>query len=218
MAKFSLSNVNSTAVTRLQPWTINEVAYRGIEVKSGKTKDGKEWKALQFKFSGDAGVFEPMIFCPQEGGDERMTGTSNGKEWQLPSALEQLIFTISHVVGVLAPANLEKLKTVEFDLPKDFDKLCELIRKSLKSSENKTTKIKLVGDSKGYATLPQFININKDGDAYISNNWLGDNLAFTPYEITRKEKQAKAKPTEMNESPELDPDSSSDNSDLDFEI
>lgn len=216
MATFNLTNTKATAITRVQPWTINEVQFKGVEERSGNTKDGGVWKAIQFKFAGANGVFEPMFFCPKEDGDQRMTGETAGRKWELPSAVEQLQFTIAHVVGTLAPANFEKLQNISIELPKDFSKLVDVVKKATASAVNKTTNIKVIGDNKGYAAVPNFISINREGVAYISNNWVGENLAFTASELKKKETQAKAKPTAVND---VAPDSTEDaNSDLDFDI
>ena len=77
----------------------------------------------------------------------------------------------------------------------------------------KETELKLIGNNKGYASVPYFISINKDSkESYISNNWLGENLAFTANELTRKQKASEVKP----ETPAVS-DDSSDNLNLDDE-
>ena len=59
-------------------------------------------------------------------------------------------------------------------------------------------------------------NINKEGAAYISNNWVGDNLAFSAYELKKKDAQANAKPTAVDD---VAPESTEEtNEDLDFDI
>ena len=76
----------------------------------------------------------------------------------------------------------------------------------------------MIADNRGYAAIPNFININKNGEAYISNNWLGENLAFSSYEIKKMEKAKNSKPTEIDEDVTDSPDSSSDDDGLDFEV
>jgi hypothetical protein len=219
MATFSLTNTNGSAVVRLQPWTINEVVFKGVELKTGTTKDGGIWKAIQFKFAGNNGIFEPMFFCPKEGGDQRPSGETNGRKWEMPSQMEQLAFAIAHVVGVMAPANYEKLKKVSLNLPADFEKLVETVKKAMASAVNKSTNIKLIADNRGYAAVPNFININKEsGEAYISNNWVGENLAFSAYEIKKMEAAKNAKPTAVEETSEDIAEDSSENDDLNFDI
>ena len=216
---FNLSKSNGTAVQRLQPWTINEVEFNGVEYREGTSQTGNNWKAIQFKFKGDGGTFEHMVFCPGEKGDERMTGTSNGRDWELPSQMEQLIHTIAHVLGVLNPAGFEKIKGIEMDLPKDFNKLFQYVKKVLDPKVGEKTHLKLIGNARGYASIPNFININRDThESYISNNWLGDNLAFSSYELQQKEKASKAKPTNMSATVTPSEDVVADDDDLDLDL
>ena len=216
---FNLSKSNGTAVQRIQPWTISNVKFNGVELREGTSQSGNDWKAIQFKFKGDNGTFEHMVFCPGEKGDERMSGTSNGRDWELPSQLEQLIHTLAHVLGVLNPEGFEKLKGIELDLPKDFNKLFQYVKKVLDPKIGTETQLKVIGNNKGYASVPNFININRDTkESYISNNWLGENLAFSTYELQQKEKANKAKPTNMSTTGSESEDIASDNVDDDWDI
>jgi hypothetical protein len=214
---FNLSKTNGTAVTRLKPWTISKVTFEGVELKTGTSKEGREWKAMQFNFKGDDGIFEYKVFCPGEKGDERVVGNTNGKDWEMPSAMEQLQFAIAHICTALAPAEYEKLKGVELDLPKDFEKLTNAIKKILAKAVGSETNIKLVGNNKGYADVPKFVNINRTSkDAYISDNWLGENLAFSAYQLQQMKKSKDSTPTPA---PEVDADSSlEEDDDLDLGI
>lgn len=217
---FNLNNVNGTAVVRLKAWGIYDVVFKGIDLTKGTNKEGNAWKAMKIKFSGDEGIFEPMVFCPGDKGGERKTGETGGKKWELPSALEQLQYTVSHVMTNLAPEMMEKFSkaVTGLTLPDDFEKLVETMNKALSKAVNKKTKLKLVGDSKGYAALPSFVNINKDGEAYISNNWLGDTVAFSDYEVKKMNEQKNAKPTAVKDDAEDTTDVEAGNEDLDFEV
>lgn len=196
---FNLSKSNGTAIQRLQPWTISEVEFTGVEYRKGTSQQGNDWQAIQFKFKGDGGTFEHMVFCPGDKGDERVSGTSNGKNWELPSQMEQLQHTIAHVLSVFSPEGKKKLEGVELDLPKDFEKLFQYIKKVLDPKIGTKTHLKLIGNNKGYATIPNFISINRDNkESFISSNWLGDTLAFSSYELQQKEKANNSKPTAMN--------------------
>lgn len=214
---FNLSNTNGTAVTRLKPWTISKVSLKNVELKTGTSSEGRDWKAMQFTFEGENGIFEYKVFCPGEKGDERVTGTTNGREWEMPSAMEQLQFAIAHICTALAPAEFEKLKGVELDLPKDFEKLTNAVKKVLAKAIGVETNIKLIGNNKGYADVPKFVNINKTSkEAYISDNWVGENLAFSAYQLQQMKKAKNSTPTPA---PEVDADSdSSDDEDFDLGI
>lgn len=216
---FNLNNVNGTATVRLKPWGIYDVVLKSIELVSGTNKEGKTWKGLKLKFSGEQGVFEPVIFCPADN-DERPHGESDGNKWELPSSMEVLQCAIAHIVKILAPDMQEKLikGASGLVLPDEFEKLVKILNTVLSKSFNKQTKIKIAGDNKGYATLPKYVSINKDGEAYLSNNWLGDNLAFTASEVKSMEKQKNAKPTDMKASEDKLDETDTDNSDLDFDV
>lgn len=215
---FNLGNTKGTAIVRLKAWGIYDVVFKGLEYTQGTNKEGNVWKAMKIKFSGDEGVFEPLVFCPGEDGGERMTGESGGKKWELPSGLENLKFTIAHLLENLAPEYIEKFSKVSVTLPDDFDKLVEILNKALAKAVNKQTKLKLIGNNKGYASLPNFISINKEGDAYISNNWLGDTVAFSDYEVKKMNEQKNAKPSEVKEDTDGVDDTAAGNEDLDFEV
>lgn len=220
MAAFNFTNTKTSATVRLKPWTINPVIFKGVELKTGTNKDGEVWKAIQFKFSGDSGIFEPMFFCPKDGGDQRPSGKTGDREWVMPSQVEQLSFNIAHVVGTLAPANFEKLKKVSLNLPEDFEKLVKYVQDATKSAVNTSTNIKLVADSRGYAAVPNVVNIHPtEGYCYLSDNWIGENLAFSAYEIKKMNQAKSAKPTNVdNDDLNTDSDKEEDNSDLDFDI
>lgn len=215
---FNLSNTQGTAITRLKAWGIYDVVFKGIELTKGTNKEGNEWKAMKIKFAGDEGTFDALVFCPGDNGAERVSGETGGKKWELPSALENLKFTIAHLLTNLAPENIEKFNKVTVSLPDEFEKLVDLLVKALAKAVNKHTKLKLIGNSKGYATLPNFVNINKDGDAYISNNWLGETVAFSDYEVKKMNEQKNAKPTPVKDDVEETTDVEAGNSDLDFEV
>lgn len=217
---FNLNNVKGTAVVRLKAWGIYDVVFKGIELSKGTNKEGNVWKAMKIKFSGDEGIFEPLIFCPGDNGAERVTGETGGKKWELPSALEQLQFTIAHVMTNLAPEMMEKFSKAAtgLSLPEDFEKLVEIMNKALAKSLNKHTRLKLIGNSKGYASLPSFVSINKEGEAYISNNWLGETVAFSDYEVKKMNEQKNAKPTEVQDNVDATDDAAASNEDLDFEV
>jgi hypothetical protein len=215
---FNLGGTKGTAIVRLKPWNIYNVVFKGIDYTSGTNKEGNPWQGMKIKFSSEEGVFEPVIFCPGEKGDERLSGETNGKKWELPSNLESLKFTIAHLLDSLCPENVEKFNKVSWTLPDEFNKLVELLNKALSKAVNKSTKLKLIGNSKGYASLPNFVSINKEGEAYISNNWLGDNVAFSDYEMKQMERQKNAKPTSAPEEPTDSVSESAGNEDLDFEV
>ena len=45
--------------------------------------------------------------------------------------------------------------------------------------------------------LPKFVGVNKEGQLFTSDNFIGDNLYFTPYEEGRRAAFLNAKPTNI---------------------
>lgn len=212
---FNLSKTNGTAVTRLKPWTISKVSLEDVELKTGTSSEGREWKAMQFNFKGPDGIFEYKVFCPGEKGDERVTGNTAGRDWEMPSALEQLQFAIAHICTALAPEEYKKLQGIELDLPKDFEKLTKAVKQVLAKAIGSDTNIKLIGNTKGYADVPKFVSINRSSkEAFISNNWLGENLAFTAYEIQQMKKAQSSTPTPVPETDSVEDSTEDDDIDL----
>lgn len=215
---FNLGSTKGTATMRLKAWGIYNVTFKGIDYVEGTNKEGNPWRAMKPKFSSEEGIFEPLIFCPGDKGNERASGETNGKPWELPSALETLMFTASHLGEQLSPDRFEKMRKLTFELPEDFKKFVDTLNKVLEPAVNKQTKLKLIGNSKGYASLPSFVSIGKDGEAYISNNWLGDTVAFSDYEVKKMNEQKNAKPTAVKDDLEAPTSSDSSNADLDFDV
>mgnify|MGYP003489505553 FL=1 len=66
--------------------------------------------------------------------------------------------------------------------------------------KGKETKLKLIGknrDGRVVADIPRIVGINKQGESFISDNYIGDKLFFSDYEETQRAKYTKATPTEM---------------------
>ena len=55
----------------------------------------------------------------------------------------------------------------------------------------------MIQNNKGEAQLPFFVNLSKEGEPFISNNFLGEKVFFTDYEIKKMEDAKNAKPTDM---------------------
>lgn len=212
----------SSAQPRLKGNNIHEVIFKGITYAEFKNKndEANPYKVMKVSFVNEDGVYEETIFAPKEGDDVRGTAKGSGKE--MPSNLERFRFTLAHIGEQLAPANYEKFKGMAFDLPSEFKKLVETFGKVVAPAINKKTKLKLVANKKGEATLPFFVNLSKDGTAFVSNNWLGEKVFFSDYEVDQMNKQATAKPSAMNDTVEdgisEGVDSSAVNTDLDFDV
>lgn len=201
---FNLTNTTGAASTHIKAYEISKVIFDGIELKNGTSQNGREWKALQLSFKGDTGTFEPMFFCPGEDGDKRMSGETDGRKWEVPSAMEDLMHNVAHFMHVIAPENFEKIRgKISLELPKEFDKLVEILKKATEKSIGKEFFIKTVANSQGFANLPRVVKINSNsGESFLGSNWIsvdGKNLSFTPNELKKKAAFAAMKPSSMKD-------------------
>lgn len=220
--KVGFDGVNGTSNVqpRLKAWQIHEVEFKGVEFSSfaGKKDPNTTWQVMRTKFENKDGIFEETMFCPKEGDDVR---TKNGDR-ENPSNLERFQFFVAQLGEQLAPERYAKFKTRQYDLPNDFERMIKDLNETLKPAIGKTVKLKLIGNKKGEAVLPYFVNLNREGKPYTSNNFLGDKVFFTTYELDTMDKQKNTKPTDMgNTSGDgLDTEVSNavENTDLNFDV
>lgn len=223
---FNLTNTNGTSSIkpRLKPWEIHDVVFKGITFNEFKGKKDPDavYKTMRISFENENGVYEETVFCPKEGDDVRQVSSNNGVERESPSNFEKFKFMLAHIGEQLAPKKYEAFKTKTFTLPEEFEKLVKTFADITKDAVNKHTNLKLIANKKGEPCLPYFVNISKAGDAYISNNWLGDKVFFSDYEISQMNKQKSNGPTDMPGTSSDDfaasNDAATDNADLDFEV
>lgn len=215
-----IANVTGVAKVqrRLKPWDIYKVKFDGARIDEVKgTKDPEAvYRILKVRFVNDEGYYEESIFFPKEDDDVRPTSkikNKDGKEVEIerPSSLENTEMFIAQVAAVLNPDMFKKLQqfAVEGKL-KDFETVAKFfVEKICKPVIGKETNLKLIGkkDKEGnyQPRLPYFTNINKQGELYLADNFLGDKLFFSDYEETQRKQYLSAKPTDMKEkTPEVD--------------
>lgn len=215
--KFNLTEVK-TSTPRLQPWSINDVKFAGVDYKKGTSSNGNNWAAMQFNFVGEGGTYSKMFFCPNEKGFERRTGETNGRSWTLPSDAEVTMVQIQYICQTLAKDAYAKVSgKISVDLPAEFEKLYTYVKQILSKANNETVQLKLVADSRGYADIPKnAVQIDNNDTAYIRNYWLGHNLAFTSYELKTRDAAKAEKPSEIDNL--SDNNNSSDDIDLSLDL
>ena len=220
---FNLTSTTGSASSHIKAFEISKVIFDGIELKSGTSKNGRDWKAFQLNFKGDGWVFSPMFFCPTEDGENRVTGETDGRKWELPSSMEDLIHNVAHFMFVISPEGFEKIKgKLSLELPAEFDKLVEILSKATKNSIGKEFYIKTVANNQGFANLPKSVKINsKTKESYFSNNWIStepDKLTFTASELKSKAAFENMKPSPMpKDDDDIEEDSATTTDDLDLE-
>ena len=202
---FGISSESAVRTVRRQlaPWNIYDVKFIGCEIVEGTKKDDPSihWKRLDVKFENEDGYFNMPLWWPKDGDDQRRTTTgANGGEVTFPSNFEVLMAKISQTGQVLNPTGFEKMQAASAKF-KSFDDVANALIKITNLVKGKETKLKLIGkknkDGKIVAEVPKIVAINKDGDSFISDNYIGDKLFFSEYEEGQRQAYLNTKPTTM---------------------
>jgi hypothetical protein len=213
----------------LKPWDIYDVTFDGLEQVTMKGKKDPEatYNTIKLSFSGDKGRFSTNLFVPstQEDITRKVITNKDGHEYEMPSRFEEFKWTLLQVAAVVNPSGYEKLKVqaAKIKTMEDFIKLVLTVANAKKGAK---TKLKLTGRNNNgtvYAQIPNVCGISKEGNCYVRNNFIGDNVEFSDYEARQAAAYKTAKPTAMSAIaspsdnmvvPEVTP---ADTSDIDFE-
>lgn len=216
---FNLSGVQATSSTqkRLAPWAIYPVEFKGCRKESvaGKKDPTATYDILKVRFEGEDGYYEESIFYPKDSDAERPTYTSkDGHEYQGASNWERTKFFVVQLITVLCgEEGMKKFQEVSTKF-KSFDDLVTVLVKMTTPKIGTKTNLKLVGRTRENVVepvLPKFVAVNKDGEAFCSDNFIGDKLFFSNYEKQRIDEYNRAVPTDMGK---VDTAVSADNSDM----
>lgn len=230
MSNFNFGSLAATQATsnvqpRLKPWGIYPVKFTGArkETIKGKKDPNAVYEILKVRFEGKEGYYEESIFYPKDGDDTRPTyKNKEGHEYQGASSFDRTMTFIAQVAEVLNPEGFKKMQAASSKF-KSFDDVVTAFIKITDSVKNKETKLKLVGkvqDGNVVACLPKFVTINKNGEKFTCDNFIGDNLFFSAYEESRKAEYLNAKPTNMDNSAivkEVDAKPEGSENDIDFD-
>ena len=211
MSNFNFGTViaNTTGVAsdkRLRPYSINKVKF--VESKVDvlhSEKTSQDYDILKVRFEGEHGYYEENLFLPSTSGKD-IERTPNNWGGENPSNADRAMMFFAHILGVLNADGLNRLKTV-IGKAKNFKEVATMVSKLLNEKKGCECYLKLCGrDNAGviYASLPYYAQINRDGEAYVNNNFLSlkDDLSFTLSEEKKRQEFENAKPTNMN--PALD--------------
>lgn len=191
-------NYVSSSLPMLKAYEIHDVTFDGVTYGKvqGRKDPNAEYETIKFEFKNSDGHFPITFFAPKPGDEKRGTRTnSNGHESETPSALERFQKGIGHIMASIQPDALKQLvgKNVSFET---LGKFLEKATASKKGAVQ--TKLKLIADSKGRPAIPYFLNVFRPGEeAVITNNFVGDNLYFTEYELRKAEEFKNQAPTNM---------------------
>lgn len=224
MTAFNFGGINETSAVNtsktLKPWGIYEVSFDGVTRKSikGKKDPDKTYDVIEISFSGEEGSFSTSLFVPNSDQDiERKVNTSkDGHEYQLPSRFEEFKWTLLQIAQVVNPEGYVKIKEKSSAI-KTMDDFIKIITVVANAKKGFKTKLKLVGRNNNgvvYAQLPRVCGINKSGECFVSNNFIGDRVEFTSWEASQAKEYNTAKPTVMDPIVAPEPESSDD---IDFD-
>ena len=204
------SSISSKRNTRLKPFEIHTVTFDGAEIKSGTSKAGNEFKLLQLTFSNKNGTAEPTIFWPdlERDGIREVRTAKDGHEYETPSRWEQTKTVISQTLETLSPEGFKKMQELSSKF-KTFDDMANVFVKLVNKCIGTEVDVKFNGyvNKQGYMqlTFPNIVGINKKGELFVSDNYIGHgNLGLSEYEMRKAKDLAETKPTKMSADPEMD--------------
>ena len=193
----------SNSIKQLAPFAIYDVKYEKSEIVEfdGKKDPSQHYKTLRVRFSNADGYYEETIFFPTPAdGEPKEYERPDGTKQKFPSNWDRIKFFMAQVMTVLNPEGYKKFCEASSKF-KDFEMMANAFIKVLEPAIGKETKLKLMGrtDESGnvHATLPKFLSYNRDGQLYISTNFIGDRVFFSTYEEGLVQKFKNAKPTAM---------------------
>ncbi len=185
------SSISSKRNTRLKPFEIHTVTFDGAEIKSGTSKAGNEFKLLQLTFSNKNGIAEPTIFWPdlERDGIREVRTAKDGHEYETPSRWEQTKTVISQTLETLSPEGFKKMQELSSKF-KTFDDMANVFVKLVNKCIGTEVDVKFNGyvNKQGYMqlTFPNIVGINKKGELFVSDNYIGHgNLGLSEYEMRK---------------------------------
>ena len=218
---FGFSSASAVRNTRrpLAPWGIYKVKFTGAEIAvfKGSKDTSVEYKVLRFNFENEDGYYSESLFFPKEGDDVDREYENNGRKMKFPSNFKVTMSTVKQTLQVLSPKGWEAVQKASAKF-KSFDDVANAAIKVLDKVKGTETEIKLVGRvSKGkvVAKIPTIIRYNKEGELYVSDNYIGTKLYFTDYEEGERNKYLNAKPTTPSTKPETPTQEASTDNELD---
>lgn len=212
MSEFNFGSLATTQATsnvqqRLKPWDIYPVKFAGARVETiqGKKDPSQTYTILKVRFDGEDGFYEESIFYPKAGDDVRPEYTSkDGHKYLGASSFDRTMTFIAQVAEVLNPEGFAKIQAASSKF-KTFDDVAKAFIQITDKAKGKETKLKLVGRTQNgsiQAALPKFVAVNKQGERFCCDNFLGDKLFFSAYEEGKRAEYTSAKPTAMGNTPE----------------
>lgn len=186
---------------------IHTVKFLGCERRTiqGKKDPNATYDVLEIKFENEKGTFTHTIWALTDESKYKDSISPNGIK--NPSEATTVKYLFFHLLKAINPELSAKIESGEKKLPfkpgtpaEIWEQLCQVFIKATESSKGKETQIKLLMNKKGDAIFPYFLNYSKEGEIYMSTNFIGENLGFTAKEKTYISKMQSAAPTKPSAS------------------
>lgn len=196
----------NTTKPKLTGNNIYDVTFDGCEIQdiAGVKDATATYRVLKFKFSNDEGTFEHTVFEPRPEDFERKETDSTSKDGKKnkilqPSGVESMMLLFKHIIDAVNPTLAQQIDSKEKNLgAKDWETLRILVKKSVDTGKGISTRIKLLKNKSGDAIFPGFFAaLTKEKVAYIRNNFIGEKVSFSSYEVERIKNEANAKPSRV---------------------
>lgn len=217
----------STKKPALEGYKIHTVKLSDCKVEDIKgVKDPDvTYKVIKIVFNNEDGEYEHTVFEPKQADFERgkSEGVKDGKAYNIPqpSNVETMMLLFKHIIDGFVPEWAEQIDSGKKSLvAKDWDQLRNLVVKILTVGKGRENNIKLIKNKKGEGVFPGFFTaLTREGQAYVKNNFIGQKVAFTTYEVQRAQNEKTASPTKMESSSNFSiPGGSNKDLDLDFSM
>lgn len=200
---FAISSDSAVRNTRrlLTPWEIHDVKFKGAEIRefNGRKDPNAHYKLLSIKYENEDGYFNVDMFFPKDGDDKKLEfDGANGGKVQMASSFETTMAIIKQTAQILNPKGFEQMQKISTKF-KSFDDVAAAFIKITTPVIGTDIKIKLTGknrDGKIVPQIPRILALNKKGEAFICDNYIGTKLFWSGYEATKRDEFLKATPTD----------------------
>ncbi len=208
MSEFNFGGISGVSAVRsnksLQPWGIYSVEFEGLELveMKGKKDPDAVYKTVKMSFSGDDGSFSNNLFIPstEEDATRPVYKNKEGHEYESPSRFENFKWTLLQLAEVVNPEGYKKLQDQSSKI-RTMDDFIKLVMAVANAKKGTKTLLKLTGrtteDGKVYAQIPRIVGVNKSGELFVSDTFVGDKVAWTDYEAEKVSAYHTAKPTDV---------------------
>lgn len=186
--KFGSSKIASKSTVKgaFKPWSIVEVIKVSAKAEMKSIKDEDKF-LLNVKFEDDINAYE-HTFWPLTEADEKRVDRGYGEN---PSEYEQFICKVMHIIAHVNPKAYSEINNGTHPLAtddNDWSTTAGLIADIINEGKARKANLKL----EGYSGKPQLakwpLNMNKQGEAYMTSNFFGGpEVVWTPKEAVKRD-------------------------------